>query len=104
MSDPEAILTSPVIGNRRQEEEVTMVRVGAEELDETTPRISADTRLDELSVCTRSIFRSKAGAVREGVILKSSDPRVVLLPDCFQPLLERVVALWTPIDDPFDDR
>ena len=81
-----------------------MERAAAEQLDETTPRISGDTRLDELSVCIRSIFKSKAGAVREGVILKSSDPRVVSLPDCFQPLLERVDALWTPIDDPFDDR
>jgi hypothetical protein len=81
-----------------------MGRAGAEQLDETTPRISGDTRLDELSVCTRSIFKSKAGAVREGVILRSSDPRVVLLPDCFQPLLERVDALWAPTDDPFDDR
>lgn len=75
----------------------------AEQLNETIPRISGDTRLDELSVCTRSIFKSKADAVREGVILKSSDPSVVLLPDCFQPLLERVDALWTPTEDSLDD-
>jgi len=71
---------------------------------EVRPRIDAATRLDELSVCTRSIFKSKAGAVREGVILRSDDARVMLLPDCFQPLLERVDALWTPSDDPFDAR
>jgi hypothetical protein len=81
-----------------------MARAAADQLDGNTPRISGDTRLEELVGCTRSIFRSKAGAVREGVIVKSSDERVKLLPDCFQPLLERVDALWTPIDDLFDDR
>jgi hypothetical protein len=72
--------------------------------EEIRPRIDPTTRLDELSVCTRSIFKSKAGAVREGVILRSDDARVMLLPDCFQPLAERVDALWIPIDDPFDGR
>ena len=81
-----------------------MVGAEAEQLDGTTPRISGDTRLDEMVVCTRSIFKSKAGAVREGTILKSDDARVRLLPDCFQALAIRVDALWTPADDPFDDR
>jgi hypothetical protein len=67
------------LANLRHEEEETMVRAAAEQLDESAPRISGDTRFDELSVCTQSIFKSKAGAVPEGVILKSSDPRVLLL-------------------------
>jgi hypothetical protein len=66
------------------------------------PRIDPKTPLEELMVCNRAIVRSVAGPCREGTIVTRSDLRVVLAPECFSPLLDRVDALFTPLDDLLD--
>jgi hypothetical protein len=68
------------------------------------PRLDPSTRLDEMVLCVRTIYKSDAGAVRQGVILRSDDPRVRLVPDCFVELATRTDALFPPTDDPFDNR
>jgi hypothetical protein len=69
---------------------------------EVRPRIDPRTPLEELMVCDRAIVRSVAGPCREGTIVTRADQRVVLAPECFSPLLDRVDALFTPLDDLLD--
>jgi hypothetical protein len=48
------------------------------------------TPLAKLLICTRQIFRSEVGACAEGKIVSADDPRAVLFPECFLPLIDRL--------------
>jgi hypothetical protein len=45
------------------------------------------TPLSRLLICVRQIYRSEAGACEEGKIVSVDDPRAVLAPECFSPLI-----------------
>ncbi len=53
-------------------------------------RISPDTRLDDLRVCTTEILDSVEGPCRAGRIVHKGDPLVAAAPSAFEPLLGRL--------------
>jgi hypothetical protein len=65
-------------------------------------RVRSTCGLCEVMVCDRAIVRSVAGPCREGTIVTRADRRVVLVPERFSPLLDRIDALFTPLDDLLD--
>jgi hypothetical protein len=54
------------------------------------PRIDPSTPIGRLYVCTRAIIESRAGRCAVGVIVRDDDPRVLLAPECFTPLILQV--------------
>jgi hypothetical protein len=84
------------------DKEATMVQVAAKQVDPNTPRIAGDTPLSQLVVCIRAILRSEAGPCAEGVITTVDDPRVLLAPDCFAPVADRIDGLFFPLDELLD--
>ncbi|HEV8090058.1 MAG TPA: hypothetical protein VGQ50_15480 [Actinomycetota bacterium] len=48
------------------------------------------TPLSKLLICTRQIIRSEVGSCEEGKIVSVDDPRAVLFPECFSPLIDRL--------------
>jgi hypothetical protein len=67
-----------------------------------TRRIAGDTPISRLVLCMRAILRSEAGPCAEGVITTVDDPPVVLAPDCFSPLADRLDGLFPPLADRLD--
>jgi hypothetical protein len=54
------------------------------------PRIDASTPIGRLYVCTRAIIESRAGRCAAGTIVREDDPRFLLAPECFTPLMLQV--------------
>ncbi|MBA3690364.1 MAG: hypothetical protein H0W82_02985 [Actinobacteria bacterium] len=54
------------------------------------PRISPDTALGDLAICTTEVFSSAEGPCRAGRIVHKGDPLVAAAPTAFAPLLTRL--------------
>ncbi len=54
------------------------------------PRIDASTPISRLFVCTRALIESRAGRCAQGTIVRDDDPRVLVAPECFTPLILQV--------------
>ena len=54
------------------------------------PKADERTPLSRLLICTRRIIRSEAGSCEEDKIVSVDDPRAVLAPECFSPLIDRL--------------
>ena len=74
----------------KHEEATTMVRAAAKQADADISRISEDTPVGRLWICTRAIIWSDAGKCAQGVIVVDTDPRVAAAPDAFRPLIEQL--------------
>ncbi len=53
-------------------------------------RVDPSTPIGRLLVCTRAIIESRVGRCAAGTIVREDDPRVVIAPECFTPLMLQV--------------
>jgi hypothetical protein len=61
-------------------------------MTENNKRVIVDplTPISRLRICTRAIIESRAGRCAVGTIVREDDPRFLLAPECFTPLMLQV--------------
>jgi hypothetical protein len=64
--------------------------------------VGGDTKFADAVVYIRAIVCSKVGSCPEGRLPRKDDPRVLLAPECFVPLTDRLESLFVPLDDLLD--
>jgi hypothetical protein len=61
-----------------------------------TTQLTEATPIGDVVRCHRGIVRSEQGSCGEGTLVHKDDPRVVLFPECFQPVFPDCILPFLP--------